>query len=297
MVARHGPIGLMRRFMLGRRDRALPVERVYAIGDVHGRFDLLEDMIELIAADQSARGSVPFRLVLLGDLVDRGPESARVIRACMRLTAFSERVTVLKGNHEAMMSAALDGDFTALQHWLALGGRETLLSYGLPEVLLAQGGTIELLDAARAAVGETVLGWLAALPLSLRFERFFLVHAGIRPGRHLSGQRQEDLVSIREPFLSSTADHGAIVVHGHTICEAGPDVFPNRIGIDTGAYRTGRLTALGLEPGEVWRLSTMPTSDRVRPPEPCTSPAPVRLATHTMSRDAVGTPDLAQTDA
>jgi len=236
------------------------VERVYAIGDVHGRFDLFKKLLGLIERDHVARGDIPARIVLLGDIVDRGPWSASMVKLCMKLTISSERFKVLKGNHEAAMVDALRGDLTALEFWLRFGGRETLASWGLDEAFIDHAPRHELMLAAGRQIGRTTLEWLDDLPLWDRHDGYFFVHAGIRPGRPFKRQKPQDLLWIREEFLASEADHGAIVVHGHTIHEDGPDIRPNRIGIDTGAYRTGCLTALVVEAGVVRFLST---SDRL----------------------------------
>ena len=235
-------------------EHAGEADRIYAIGDLHGRFDLFRALMRLIERDHAARGPATTRIVLLGDLVDRGPDSARLVRGCLRLSQLNPRFTVLKGNHEEMMVHALRGDLWAYRAWLDFGGRETLLSWGAtPEVTGGLPGLRELRGAARL-VGRDVIDWLAQLPLSLRHEDHLFVHAGIRPGVALDRQVPRDLLWIGQEFLEAEDDHGVTVVHGHTIAEDGPEVRGNRIGIDTGAYRTGRLTAMGLERGERWFL-------------------------------------------
>lgn len=237
-------------------------DRVYAIGDIHGRSDLLARMITLITNDHAARGRVPARLVLLGDVIDRGPNSARLVEWCKVLTGDSDRFIVLRGNHEAMMVGALAGDLELLEFWLGQGGRETLASWGLPDDLLDDGASYRLMREARRAVGSGTLSWMSSLPVMDRHGAYAFVHAGIRPGVGLDRQAEEDLLWIRSPFLQSADDHGAVVVHGHTICEEGPVVRKNRIGIDTGAHRTGVLTAIGIEGDEFWFLSTADSTSR-----------------------------------
>lgn len=254
---------------LGRR-AADPVERVYAVGDIHGRFDLFRRLMAIIERDHRARGPVATRIVLLGDIIDRGPESARMVEGCMALTRSTRRFVVLKGNHEAMMVEALRGDYTVFERWLEFGGRKTLLSWGMDAALLEQGATIETMRGARAAVGEDVLKWLSALPLQCQHDGYLFVHAGIRPGVRLSKQRPEDLLWITDEFLESAEHHGAMVVHGHSISERGPVFRSNRIGIDTGAFRTDRLTAVGIERGEVWSLETTPEVAKPRTADPVT---------------------------
>lgn len=240
--------------------RPSPVGRVYAIGDVHGRLDLLGELIDRIEYDAAGRPPMPTRIVLLGDVIDRGPHSAALVRGLMALTAASDRLVVLKGNHEWMMAEALSGGYEVFGAWLRHGGRETLASWGMaPDRLDGDDPDdfelAELCDAARDLVGTRVIVWLSRLPLTYRFRNYLFVHAGIRPGRRLSRQVADDLLWITDDFLGSVQDHGVTVVHGHSI-SVGPDVRPNRIGIDTGAYRTGMLTAIGIEAGKSWLLST-----------------------------------------
>lgn len=244
-----------------RRDAPKPIERIYAVGDIHGRFDLFGQLMRMVERDQALRLPVPTMIILLGDLVDRGPESARIVHGCMELTASTRRFMVLKGNHEEMMVEALRGDLTVYGHWLGFGGRETLLSWGVEPAIAEGPGTIENLRAAAAVVGTEVIDWLARLPLSYRHDGYFFVHAGIRPGVPLRKQTDDDMLWITDEFLDSKAWHGATVVHGHSINEGGPAIYPNRIGIDTGAYRTGRLTAVGVERGETWMLNTAPVEE------------------------------------
>ena len=230
-------------------------ERVYAIGDVHGRLDLFDALLEQVEEDCAGRGAADVRIVLLGDLVDRGPDSAAVVdRAANWDRGFGEMVALL-GNHEAAMLASLEGERRWLEAWLGFGGHETLLSYGLSHELLASGRWNAIAAAARAAVPEAHRDWLAARPLSYGRGGYLFVHAGIRPGRTVEEQEIEDLLWIRDDFLASRAYHGAMVVHGHSI-RPQVEEKANRIGIDTGAFATGRLTALGLEGAERWFLTT-----------------------------------------
>lgn len=235
--------------------RVAEAERVYAIGDVHGCADLLGDLLAKIRRDNDARPTRLTRLVFLGDLVDRGPDSADVIRQAMRWSHVSDRVIVLKGNHEALMSRALTGDIIALQLWLRLGGDQTLKSWNVSEELIKRGPITELLRSARASITLETLTWLAERPISYASGSVLFVHAGIRPGIPLDHQSEDDLLNIRKPFLSCFALHPALIVHGHTITPT-PQILPNRLGVDTGAYRSGRLTAVGLEGPSVWTLQS-----------------------------------------
>jgi serine/threonine protein phosphatase 1 len=237
-----------------RRAIASP-RRIYAIGDMHGRLDLMLRIIALIEADTTARGRVPTRLIVLGDFIDRGPDAASVIAILMRLRA-DPHVIVLRGNHEAAMVAAIDGDHAALDLWIAHGGLATLKSFGADVDLVDPGDSRTLLRLAREVVPTKVVAWLRGLPTHVRFGGYYFVHAGVRPGVALRDQRDEDRLWIREAFTDSDADHGAIVVHGHTVCEDGPVVTNNRICVDTGAYRTGRLSAVGIDATSHWLLTT-----------------------------------------
>ncbi len=218
----------------------------YAIGDVHGRDDLLEMMLEHIASDRERRH--PDRaatMVLVGDYVDRGPDGAAVIDRLMRgVDGFD--LVCLKGNHEAMMLACTETeDRQAWAGWIHNGGDATIHSFGL-KVRFGYFRADHLAD----AIGPERLAWLRDLPLYHRTPDTLFVHAGILPGRPLAKQTERDLLWIRNRFLDSDRDHGLLVVHGHTPTDE-PDVRPNRIGIDTGAFSTGRLTAvvLGEEDG------------------------------------------------
>jgi serine/threonine protein phosphatase 1 len=243
------------------------VERIYAIGDVHGRFDLLERLVGIIRRDVAARRPAPSRIILLGDLIDRGPESRKVVERCRALTQRTDRFVVLKGNHEALMVDAINGNEDAMAMWRKVGGIETLISWGVPADVIVDGSGGALRQAAREAVGTATLAWLASLPLAMQHFGYFFVHAGIRPGVALTRQTEHDMLWIRDAFLDSKDDHGAVVVHGHSIRTLGADVRPNRIGIDTGAYRTGRLTAIGIEDGDHWLMATDPRAPG-KPPAP-----------------------------
>jgi serine/threonine protein phosphatase 1 len=236
-------------------------QRVYAIGDVHGRMDLLEQLIARIRSDNAERPRASVRVILLGDIVDRGPEAAALVHRCMAWTARSDRFVVLKGNHEAMMVHALRGNFTALALWLGQGGAATLTSWGVPDDVLRDGPSIELMDEANRRIPAAVLNWLDALPLTLRVGGYLFVHAGIRPGIALADQTAEDMLWIRREFLESDASHPLVVVHGHSESDDGIVERPNRIGIDTAAYRTHRLSALALEADTRWTLATGSSPD------------------------------------
>ncbi|WP_193552323.1 metallophosphoesterase family protein [Oleisolibacter albus] len=222
-----------------------PGLRLYAIGDIHGRCDLLQRLLVRIAAD-AAGFSGRTHLVFLGDYIDRGLESAGVIEYVLQRLDLDAAPVFLKGNHEAALLDFLT-DRTVGRNWLAFGGDATLLSYGVPPDLVQRPGDYRALQAAlHQRLPPAHLAFLSGLRLQHHVGDYLFVHAGIRPGVALERQSEADLLWIRDPFLQSRARHGAMVVHGHSMTEW-PDVRDNRIGIDTGAFATGRLTALVLE--------------------------------------------------
>jgi len=231
--------------------------RAYAVGDVHGRLDLFTAMIEAILADNAARGPASTTLVLLGDLIDRGPESAGVLDAARDLRDNPPpgiaKVHILLGNHEEMLLESLER-VEVLRQFTAHGGKETILSLGVSEDAYSAATWEELLALLRAAVPTAMQAFLRGMEHMVRLGDYAFVHAGIKPGVPLETQSASDLRWIREPFLSSPDNHGAVIVHGHSITDD-PVLRPNRIGIDTGAYASGRLTALVLEDTRRWLLT------------------------------------------
>lgn len=222
--------------------------RLYAIGDVHGCDDLLAEIHDRIAADLGVFPSEAARIIHLGDYVDRGPDTSAVIERLSRLCEADERLVCLRGNHEEMVLDFLNQLLTGSETWLANGGGATLSSYGvsLPCEDENDWSTTKLSERLATALPAHHHRFLAALGYSARFGDYFFCHAGIRPGIPLAEQDPHDLIWIREGFLDSTADFGAVVVHGHTVTRV-PEVRPNRIDIDTGAVRYGVLTCLVLE--------------------------------------------------
>lgn len=252
------PAGKAARPAAGANLARLPAgERAYAIGDIHGRLDLFEALIAAIEADDARRNAAlpqPARtsVILLGDLIDRGPHSAQVLaRARAWQAALRERqaqLHILIGNHEEMLLEAAQR-LPVLREFVNYGGKETILSFGITPETYQKATWEELQAMLRAAIEPEWRGFIETFQPSLRMGDYLFVHAGIKPDRPLDQQNPSDLRWIREPFLSSTADHGAVVVHGHTITQE-PVLRANRIGIDTGAYQSGRLTALALEGAE-----------------------------------------------
>lgn len=233
---------------------------VYAIGDVHGCIEELKQLEAMIVADgQDIEGDK--WLVMLGDLVDRGPSSAQVIDHLMSAAPGGMKRICLRGNHEEMMLGALNNPGRSRQ-FLQFGGEATLQSYGMDSHQIsdfAKGSKRRTKELVHAFVPEEHLEFLSSLPVALRLPGYLLVHAGLRPGLPLERQSATDLMWIREDFTNSAYDFGATVVHGHTPVEA-PHVTRNRINVDTGCYATGRLTAVRIVPGQ--ELSFLQTDAR-----------------------------------
>lgn len=229
---------------------------LYAVGDIHGRLDLLERLLDLIGRDAKASTADRLTLIFLGDYVDRGPDSRGVVERLISDFSRGFDVHFLKGNHEAILL-----DFLAepwrLDHWLQNGGEETMRSYGVDTERLAQLGAPAAAwrQAFAEALPEAHLRFFRNLQLSLSFGDYLFVHAGVRPGVPLGAQSEADMVWIRAPFLNHAEPFGKMVVHGHTPGQE-PVTRSNRVGIDTGAVFTGRLTALRLEDGSREFLQT-----------------------------------------
>lgn len=228
-------------------------ERVYAIGDVHGRLDLFTALAAAVEADDAARGPAETTVILLGDLIDRGPDSARVLAAA-RDWQDRRKVRLLWGNHEEKFLQSFD-DTTILRSFLLYGGDATILSYGVDPAAFAAADLGEIQALMRAAVPTEDLAYIGGFEDFAVIGDYLFVHAGLRPGTPIAEQSVEDLRWIREEFLDHAGSHGHVVVHGHTIVPE-PELRPNRIGIDTGAYKSGRLTALCLEADRRWLIET-----------------------------------------
>ena len=226
--------------------------RAYVVGDIHGRHDLLEDLLAKIHADLQHHPAPKTLLVFVGDLIDRGPGSSEVIERLRTYKRPGIEPVFILGNHEEVLLRILDGDISLISSWLQFGGLECLQSYGVDPGMLRGRSAVELVQFVRAAIPAAHAEFLRGFVDSCRFGDYLFVHAGIRPGVPIEEQRQSDLRWIREPFLFDETDHGFVVVHGHTIASK-VDELPNRIGIDTGAYRSGVLTALMIE-GDQRRL-------------------------------------------
>ncbi len=253
---------------------------VYAIGDLHGSVHLLEEILCGIRRDSRERGALRRVAVFLGDYVNRGEDSRAVVERVLDPGLPGFEIVALKGNNEDLLLRFLDGDLSVVTHWLDYGGTETMAHYGIAacnprtpdprelEELRWKSDTLadygvsaavtpqldeailrELRRRFTAALPQRHLGFFRGLGIAHREGDYYFVHAGIRPGVALDAQADLDCMWIRQRFLESDADHGAVVVHGHSITPE-PEVRANRIGIDTGAYRSGVLTCLVLEGAE-----------------------------------------------
>jgi serine/threonine protein phosphatase 1 len=219
--------------------------RVYAIGDIHGRADLLGELFKRIDDSLKAYPIKHALHVFLGDYIDRGPDSREVIDALIARKR-QHAMVYLKGNHESYAAQFLN-DPTVLSEWTQVGGINTLLSYGVkPSTRDDPQRDEDVATAFREALPESHRNFIGGLALSFTCGDYFFAHAGVRPGVPLEEQCEQDLLWIRDDFLLHEEDFGKIIVHGHSPTLK-PDIRPNRINIDTGAYATGRLTCLVLQ--------------------------------------------------
>jgi serine/threonine protein phosphatase 1 len=246
---------MLRQSPSGKKPLGAKGYRAYAVGDVHGRLDLLEHLLAKIHAELQHHPSEKTLLVFVGDLIDRGPASAQVIERLRTYRRSGVETAFLLGNHEEVLLRILAGDAPLITKWRWFGGSECLQSYGVESDRLSHLGDEEALALVRSAIPREHVEFLESFADSCRFGDYLFVHAGIRPGVDLEQQSQNDLRWIRAPFLSDDRDHGFVVVHGHTIA-AEAQLLPNRIGIDTGAYRTGVLTAVAIEGAKRWLIDT-----------------------------------------
>lgn len=232
--------------------------RYYAIGDIHGRLDLFDAMIDAIEEDDAREGGQETQVILLGDLVDRGPDSAGVI-ARAREWQDVRTVRVLAGNHEEMFLDSFRKP-EILRHFLKHGGRETILSYGLSKKQFNAMHLEELFTLLPELVSEAERDYIASFEDLIIAGDYLFVHAGIDPETPISEQKRSDLLWIRDRFLSHKGPLEKVVVHGHTIFDRVMDCG-NRIGIDTGAFRSGVLTALVLEGEQRRVIQSIETAD------------------------------------
>lgn len=237
-----------------RRASLPPGVRIYAVGDIHGRADLLGRVLAAIEADWSRRPAQQAMTVFIGDYIDRGPASRQAIDLLLQWRQQHETV-FLKGNHETFLSRFL-ADSRTLDSWRLFGGLETLVSYGLkPTINPDRREQVKLADELAAAVPRDHRHFLQTLKLSYDCGDFLFVHAGIRPNVPAQSQTERDLLWIRDEFLSHEQPFERFIVHGHTP-EPALELRRNRINIDTGAFATGRLTCIAIEGTTITPLAT-----------------------------------------
>ena len=230
--------------------------RIYAIGDIHGRDDLLNALLTQIEADDRARGAADTQIIFLGDLVDRGPGSAAVVETVLALKNSGRNVRFLMGNHEEVfVSACRKGDPKVTRFFLRIGGEATVLSYPITRAEYTTLDMEQLTERLDTLVPREHVEFIESFEDQIIVGDYVFVHAGIRPGVPLSDQKPSDMRWIREEFIDQRGDLEKVVVYGHTIYEE-VEERGSRIGIDTGAYDSGKLTALALEGGERWFLQT-----------------------------------------
>ena len=225
---------------------------IYAVGDIHGELDLLDHLIGKIRIDASGSDDSSHKLIFVGDYIDRGPSSRQVLERVM--AGFDGFETIcLRGNHEQAMLEVCDRhDKEIAKVWLSkvIGGTETLESYGIDRKIMKSClKKTETFWPLLQDVPRTHIDFIQSMPLTHVDGKYLFVHAGLRPGIALEAQRDDDLLWIRKDFTTSRHKHGYVVVHGHT-WKRRPQLRKNRIGIDTGAFATGRLTAVALQDGK-----------------------------------------------
>ena len=231
-------------------------QRVYAIGDIHGRNDLLIALLAQIYADDRARGKADTQIILLGDLMDRGPASAQVIETAIALKAAKPNTRFLMGNHEEIfVSACRDPNPEIVRFLIRIGGEATIMSYPITRSAYLNMDIQALADRLPSLVPEAHLAFLESFEDQIVIGDYAFVHAGVKPGTPLLEQVPKHLRWIREEFIDLRGDFEKVIIYGHTI-SAEVDESGSRIGIDTGAYESGKLTAIGLEGPQRWYLQT-----------------------------------------
>lgn len=223
--------------------------RCFAIGDIHGRLDLLTMLLDEIRLEVADADPAKTYLVFLGDYIDRGPASCEVLDLLVDGNIAWATPVFLRGNHEEAFLRSLKGDLRILRNWMGFGGMETCESYGLSGAAWYNGDPEQFLQRLLKLVPPAHVAFLEELYDSFALGDYLFVHAGVKPGTPINEQLTSDMRWIRDDFLKAKCDFGKLVVHGHTVSDE-PELRTNRIGIDTGAYKTGRLTALALDGGE-----------------------------------------------
>jgi hypothetical protein len=249
--------------------------RIYAVGDIHGRSDLLQRLFAAIDADCKQRPVARPMTVFIGDYIDRGPDSRDVLDLLLRWQQFHEAI-FLRGNHEIFLPRFLT-DPRSLDEWRQYGGLETLLSYGLkPSINPDRNEQARLATELAEILPREHLDFLQTLELTFSCGDFLFVHAGVRPGILIHKQTENDLLWIRDDFLNWKQPFERFVVHGHTPVDE-PDLRPNRLNIDTGAYATGRLTCVVIEGSAITQLARDELATTFSVPSGRVAPDPARV--------------------
>lgn len=229
-------------------------KRIYAIGDVHGCKDLLEKLLKKIDKDNQKRGEADIEIIFLGDLIDRGPDSAGVLDLCLALKKAGKPVRFLMGNHEEVYLKALtDHSTKMMRFFLRIGGEETLLSYDILKADFLAMDIDELCAYIPQLVPQEHIDFVQTFEEHITIGDYMFVHAGVKPGVDLQKQKPDHLRWIRDDFIDHKGPYGKIIIFGHTIFDEVREK-PNHIGLDTGAYKSGVLTAIALEGNERWYL-------------------------------------------
>lgn len=231
-------------------DGQIPVgaagKRAYAIGDVHGCHDLLLRLLEKIRLHDESRPECETHIILVGDLIDRGPKSRQVVDYLIHNKPEFGTYHFIKGNHEEILVRIFNGDGSLLNMWLAHGGWQTIQSYGATSRDFRDLSTSESIQLLNQMIPAEHIEFFKTFDDGIEFGDYFFTHAGVRPGVALTDQAGKDLRWIRDGFLDSNEDFGSVIVHGHSISE-NVTIKRNRVGIDTGAYISGKLSAFWIE--------------------------------------------------
>ena len=246
---------ILKKILRPKKSEPLPPDlpknhRVYCIGDIHGRLDLLLAVHQKIAVDAAHFNGIKI-LVYLGDYIDRGDQSSQVIDCLLENNFPDFQKVFLLGNHEqVLLQFLLSKDASIAHDWFRFGGLSTLASYGVKVRGIPTTKDLARLHTEFAEkLPAAHLDFYQRLVLKYEIGGYFFVHAGIKPKIKLHLQREEDMLWIREEFINSTLFHDKVIVHGHTVT-AEPEHLPNRIGLDTGAYSSGKLTCAVFENGD-----------------------------------------------
>ena len=229
----------------------------YVIGDIHGCFDELVELLKLIEQDAALQSSGPKYVVFLGDLMDRGPKSKEVIDYLLNYKPDFAKPVYLMGNHEEVFLKVLSGSLGALESWFEFGGRACVRSYGVKNLGEILTSPESLLFRIQEKVPQSHIDFIESFQETFQFGPYLCVHAGIKPRVPIEKQTAKDLRWIRKEFIKYTKPHPFIIVHGHTIVETA-QVLPNRIPIDTGTYEGGPLTAVRLGGDGAHFIQTVP---------------------------------------